>query len=218
MHAHHCPPDPSTPLAAETGDHSPVPRSRPALVHARLRNRGPAGHVVAEWERLARSRALLRHVNSWDFLMTPVDHIDEVLEVCGFGKRVDDSDADHMFLCLVRLAAHDDLAARIALHRVLPAIMAIEQVSYPKPWTPGVFQSEIDLSRRGVERMVQIASRRPRACAIKKGSSRAALDRLRSETDQSGFASSRRRMRSARTSGSRPILLIKCVMSINSSA
>ena len=125
MHAHHCPPDPSTPSHPEPVDRSPIPRSRPALVHARLRNRGPAGHVVAEWERLARSRSVLRHVNSWGFLPTPVSHIDEVLEVCGFGKRVDDTDADQMFLCLVRLAAHDELAARVALHRVLPAIMAI---------------------------------------------------------------------------------------------
>lgn len=125
MHAYNCPPDPSTPSRPETADDSPVPRSRPALVHAALRNRGPAGHVVAEWDRLARSRAVLRHVNSWEFLTTPVSHIDEVLEVCGFGKRIDDSVADQMFLCLVRLAAHDELAARVTLHRVLPAIMAI---------------------------------------------------------------------------------------------
>lgn len=125
MHAHHCPPDPSTPSQPRGRDDSPAPRSRPALVHARLRSRGPAGPVIAEWERLARSRAVLRHVNSWPFITTPVDHIDEVLEVCGFGKRIDDSEADHMLLCLVRLAAHDDLAARITLHRVLPAIMAI---------------------------------------------------------------------------------------------
>ena len=128
MHAYHCPPDPSTPsapAATATGDHSPVPRSRPALVHAAVRSRGPAGHVVTEWERLARSRAVLRHVNSWEFVAMPVSHLDEVLELCGFGKRVDDSDADHMFLCLVRLAAHDELAARVALHRVLPAIMAV---------------------------------------------------------------------------------------------
>jgi [ribosomal protein S18]-alanine N-acetyltransferase len=42
--------------------------------------------------------------------------------------------------------------------RDLPAIMAIEQVSYPKPWTPGVFQSEIEMSRRG-ERFYIVARR-----------------------------------------------------------
>ncbi|MFN6120914.1 MAG: ribosomal protein S18-alanine N-acetyltransferase [Actinomycetes bacterium] len=42
--------------------------------------------------------------------------------------------------------------------RDVPAIMEIEQVSYPKPWTPNVFQSEIELSRRG-ERHYLVARR-----------------------------------------------------------
>ncbi len=33
--------------------------------------------------------------------------------------------------------------------RDLGAVMAIEQVSYPRPWTISVFQSELDLARRG---------------------------------------------------------------------
>jgi ribosomal protein S18 acetylase RimI-like enzyme len=40
----------------------------------------------------------------------------------------------------------------------LSAIMAIERVSYPKPWTTGVFQSEIELSRQG-ERHYIVARR-----------------------------------------------------------
>ncbi len=31
----------------------------------------------------------------------------------------------------------------------LPDVLPIEQASYPRPWTPGVFQSELDLARRG---------------------------------------------------------------------
>ncbi len=31
----------------------------------------------------------------------------------------------------------------------LPDILLIEQASYPLPWTPGVFQSELELARRG---------------------------------------------------------------------
>ena len=31
----------------------------------------------------------------------------------------------------------------------LPDVMPIEQASYPRPWTPGVFQSELELVRRG---------------------------------------------------------------------
>ena len=42
--------------------------------------------------------------------------------------------------------------------RDLPSILAIENVSYPKPWTPGVFQSEIELSRLG-ERFYIVARR-----------------------------------------------------------
>ncbi len=42
--------------------------------------------------------------------------------------------------------------------RDLPAIMAIENASYPKPWTLGVFQSEIEMSRRG-ERHYVVARR-----------------------------------------------------------
>lgn len=33
--------------------------------------------------------------------------------------------------------------------RDVAAIQPIEHVSYPRPWSPGVFQSEIELSRRG---------------------------------------------------------------------
>lgn len=113
MHAHHDSPSVST------------PPQRPALVYSSPQRGGPAGLLVAEWHRLSRSRAVLREVNSWEFLGAPVAHIDEVLERCGFGRRTDDSAADHMLWQLVRLAAHDDLAARIALHRVLPAVMSI---------------------------------------------------------------------------------------------
>ncbi len=42
--------------------------------------------------------------------------------------------------------------------RDLPAIQVIEQVSYPRPWTANVFQSEIDLARRG-ERHYVVARR-----------------------------------------------------------
>lgn len=104
---------------------SPAPRHRDPLVRSVVRGRGPASHMVAEWERLSRSRSVLRHVNSWGFLGGPVAHLDEALERCGFGRPVDDSEADHVFWLLVREAAHDELAARVALHRVLPAVMAV---------------------------------------------------------------------------------------------
>ena len=42
--------------------------------------------------------------------------------------------------------------------RDLSQILAIENVSYPKPWTTGVFESEIELSRRG-DRYYAVARR-----------------------------------------------------------
>jgi ribosomal-protein-alanine N-acetyltransferase len=45
--------------------------------------------------------------------------------------------------------AGDDLVVEPLRRRHLPDVMAIEQVSYPKPWTRNVFQSELELSRRG---------------------------------------------------------------------
>lgn len=43
----------------------------------------------------------------------------------------------------------DDLVIEPLRRRHLPDVMAIEQVSYPRPWTRGVFQSELELSRTG---------------------------------------------------------------------
>jgi [ribosomal protein S18]-alanine N-acetyltransferase len=42
-----------------------------------------------------------------------------------------------------------ELVVEVLRRRDLPAIQTIEQVSYPKPWTPNVFLSEIEMARRG---------------------------------------------------------------------
>ncbi len=43
--------------------------------------------------------------------------------------------------------AGEDLAIEPLRRRHLPDVMEIEQVSYPKPWSRGVFLSELDLAR-----------------------------------------------------------------------
>jgi [ribosomal protein S18]-alanine N-acetyltransferase len=43
----------------------------------------------------------------------------------------------------------DHLVIEPLRRRHLADVMAIEQVSYPRPWTRGVFQSELELSRAG---------------------------------------------------------------------
>lgn len=60
---------------------------------------------------------------------------------------------------LLRRADDDsDLTIEPLRRRDIPAITAIEQVSYPKPWTPNVFQSELEMARRG-ERHYVVARR-----------------------------------------------------------
>ena len=86
---------------------------------------GPARLIIDEWERLVNSRPVLRRVNSWPFMPHVVESLDEVLVLAGFGKPIDDSEGDHMLWQLVRHAEHDELAARIVLHRVMPSVLAM---------------------------------------------------------------------------------------------
>jgi hypothetical protein len=105
---------------------SPETPSTTALVHTTA-TRGPARQLIDEWERLAISRPILRKVNAWGIVPEPISHLDELLQHAGFGRATDDSQADHVLWLLVRRAEHDELAARIVLHRVLPAVLAISQ-------------------------------------------------------------------------------------------
>ncbi len=86
---------------------------------------GPARIVINEWEQLRSRRTTLRTVNSWDFMPRRVVDLDEVLELCGFGRAVDDVDGDRLLWHLVKQAETCDVAARIVLHRILPALMAM---------------------------------------------------------------------------------------------
>lgn len=86
---------------------------------------GPARDMINEWERLRRKPATLRHVNAWPFLPRVVTDLDDVLELAGFGRAIDDSDGDQLLWHLVREAEHDDIAARVVLHRILPPLMAM---------------------------------------------------------------------------------------------
>ena len=95
-----------------------------ALVWSRIKV-GPARLVIEEWNRIARRPAVLRRVNAWEFMPREVEHLDELLALCGFGTAVDDSAGDHMLWNVVRLAADDDLAVQVVIHRILPALMAV---------------------------------------------------------------------------------------------
>lgn len=54
-----------------------------------------------------------------------VSDLDELLELAGFGRAIDDADGDRLLWHLVREGEHDDIAARIVLHRILPPLMAM---------------------------------------------------------------------------------------------
>ncbi len=104
--------------------HNPQENPGTALVWSTTKG-GPGRQIIDEWARLAYRPAVLRRVNSWEFMPHSVDNLDQLLELCGFGKAIDDAAGDNMLWHLVRLAEKDELAARVVLHRVMPALLAI---------------------------------------------------------------------------------------------
>lgn len=96
---------------------------------ARLRH--PSGNtpavrqLVDDWAALAAKPRLVRQVNEWGLPGAPIEHLDEALERAGFGREATCSDGDRYLAELVRRAAHDDLAGRIVLQRILPPLIAI---------------------------------------------------------------------------------------------
>ena len=86
---------------------------------------GPARDIINEWERIRTRRSTLAKVNAWPFMPMAVDDLDRLLELCGFGRAVDDREGDRLLWHLVREASTCETAARIVLHRILPALMAM---------------------------------------------------------------------------------------------
>lgn len=78
-----------------------------------------------EWSRLANARSAVRRVNSWGLPNTPVEHLDDVLTLAGFGRDSKDSVADRYLFLLVQRASTDELAARIVLQRLLPPLISV---------------------------------------------------------------------------------------------
>jgi DNA-binding CsgD family transcriptional regulator len=116
----------TTPHTPQTSDRPVIGPSSPALVHTTAQS-GPARQLINEWERLSISRPALRKVNSWGLTAEPISHLDEMLVHAGFGRPTDDCAADHVLWKLICRAEHDELAARIVLHRVLPSVLSIAQ-------------------------------------------------------------------------------------------
>lgn len=97
-----------------------------------------------EWRHISIRADQLRAVRRWGLPGEPAGSLDDVLIRAGFavgsrrrgnaaaaahtpGPASDEGlrDADEYLLCLVRLARHDALAARIVLQRILPPLCAV---------------------------------------------------------------------------------------------
>lgn len=81
--------------------------------------------LVGDWEALCRRRSVLLHVNSWGLPGGDIEHLDDVVRRAGYGRPIDDSEADHYLWLLTCLAKTDQLAARIVLQRIVPPLISI---------------------------------------------------------------------------------------------
>lgn len=86
--------------------------------------------LLEEWARLGASPSVRRSAKRWGIVpaerLTLDRHpLDPVLEAVGFLGATNDSAADSALHRLVVLAAADELAARVVLQRILPALVAI---------------------------------------------------------------------------------------------
>ena len=108
---------------AHTREMPPRPAAYP-LVRTTAQD-GPGRQLIDEWDSLARKRTTVGTINNWGIFGHEIEQLDDVLVALGFGGAADDSDSDHLLWHMVVLAEHDLLAARIVLHRVMPALLAV---------------------------------------------------------------------------------------------
>ena len=81
--------------------------------------------LVTEWGAISSQPRSLRHVNRWNLPGGHVASLDEVLLRSGYGIESSYENCDAFLFALVQRAAHDELAARIVLQRILPPLIAI---------------------------------------------------------------------------------------------
>ncbi|MCB1002365.1 MAG: hypothetical protein KDB40_23940 [Acidimicrobiales bacterium] len=89
-----------------------------------------SSHLLArlqhEWLRLDRDPELLAHARTWQLPLGHVVSLDDLVDRCG--RRTDGisgREQDDLLAAVVRIARHDELAARVALQRMLPPIAAL---------------------------------------------------------------------------------------------
>ena len=111
---------PTRPTAAR---HTPS-RPAPGLIRT-----GKAGtflaRIIADWDDLAGRPRAVRQANAWGLPGEPVSHLNEIMVRAGFGRPITCNESDLYLAQLVRIAAHDPLAAQVVLHRLLPPLIDI---------------------------------------------------------------------------------------------
>ncbi len=96
-----------------------------------------------EWSRIASRPHAIEQANQWNLPGGDVDHLDVVLERCGFDQTGNEDRHDECLSALVRVASHDQLASRIVLQRILPGLVSI--AVRRAPITPGGLAGAFDL-------------------------------------------------------------------------
>jgi len=94
----------------------------PALpVHGRCRFRT---RWSIEWNRLRLRPEVLSHATGWRLTDEPLDDLDQVLHMIGYGRTTTEPTEQALHALLV-IAADDQLAARVVVQRLLPGLLAI---------------------------------------------------------------------------------------------
>jgi hypothetical protein len=105
------------------------PRQRPTPHHAARYAAQYAARLDRDWDRTRLERRSLRHARSWATLDEPFDRcartctdLGAIIELTD-GRHTGPGTGNDALIRLVRVAAHDDLAARVVLQRILPGLI-----------------------------------------------------------------------------------------------
>ncbi|MDJ0771081.1 MAG: hypothetical protein QNJ12_19990 [Ilumatobacter sp.] len=93
-----------------------VPPRRP---HTNL-----GGRLALEWTRLRRRPAALQEAAGWQIVEGHLSDLDQVLEAVGYEVAATPQ-TEHRLRTLVLAAADSELAARVAIQRILPGLLSV---------------------------------------------------------------------------------------------
>lgn len=99
----------------------PGPLARPGPTH---HTPSTGERLAAEWVRLRRRPTSLRAADRWRLLDHPVTDLDQVLRAVGY-ETAPSGAAENRLRRLVAIAAHDDLAGRVVVQRLVPGLLAV---------------------------------------------------------------------------------------------